>query len=328
LSLNLKIQAESLPLWEWSDNDDACITIDASQSDVSIESRRGRKPEVEILSDHSLKLKISADSALRRIRLHRYSNQAAPFLTRLIVEVAPGAEVEIDEEIRQGSSGPNRAQHETGIVLGESAKLTWIQSGFLSETAECIQKHQVQLASRAHFSMGYFAMGGKRNDFSSRLHLMGEHSEAKVRALQLGRGREKHIQNWEAFHAVPGASSEFQIAALGEEVSFCEMNGLLKVEEAAERSSAIMKMKGLFRSKRAQIEGRPQLEILNDNVQVAHGCAMSPIDPEQLFYLRSRGLSAVEAEDLIVRGFIADFLCHRDEEQKTRLLKAIFGESL
>lgn len=310
---------------EWSDRDDACVTFDGARSEVLIESRTGRRPAIEVLADNAIKLKISANSLLRRIRIHRYSNQPSNFSTRLILEVEGGAKLEIDEEIRQNSTSNNQATHETGIILGEGAQLTWVQSGFFSSTTESSQKHHVQLDKQAQFSMGYFGMGGKKNDFSSRIDLQGSGAIAKVHALQLGRGREKHIQSWESFHRVPEASSEFQIAALAEEISLCEMNGLLKVEVGAEKSSAIMKMKGLFRSTRAQIEGRPQLEILNDNVQVAHGCAMSPIDPEQLFYLRSRGLSVAEAEDLIVRGFISDFLHYRDDEQKDRLLKTIFG---
>jgi len=328
LSLNLKIEAGDLSSWEWSDRDDVCVTFDSAKPEVLIESRASRQLQVETLSDHAIKLRVSSDNNMRRIRVHRFSNQAVSFSTRLIVELASGAEVEIDEEVRQTSDVGHRAVHETGIILGENSKLRWVQSGFFSSASETMQKHRAQMEAGSEFTLGYFAMGGKRNEFASRVDLLGRGARAKVRALQLGQGREKHKQTWEAIHGVPGASSEFQIGALAEDVSFCEMNGLLRVDQGAENSSAIMKMKGLFRSARAQIEGRPQLEILNDNVQVAHGCAMSPIDPEQLFYLRSRGLSATEAEDLIAQGFVADYLQDRDDEQKQRLLKTIFGELL
>jgi Fe-S cluster assembly protein SufD len=48
----------------------------------------------------------------------------------------------------------------------------------------------------------------------------------------------------------------------------------------------------------------PGLEIMCDDVQCSHGATLSRMDPEQLFFLRARGLPKEEAERLIVQGFI------------------------
>jgi Fe-S cluster assembly protein SufD len=47
---------------------------------------------------------------------------------------------------------------------------------------------------------------------------------------------------------------------------------------------------------------------LNDEVRCTHGSTIGKIDEEQLFYLLSRGLPRVEAEQLIIQGFFDDVL--------------------
>ncbi len=45
------------------------------------------------------------------------------------------------------------------------------------------------------------------------------------------------------------------------------------------------------------------MEILADDVRCTHGATVGKIDPEQIFYLLSRGIRYEQAERLIVEGF-------------------------
>jgi Fe-S cluster assembly protein SufD len=58
----------------------------------------------------------------------------------------------------------------------------------------------------------------------------------------------------------------------------------------------------------AQAESIPGLEILADDVQCSHGVTISDIDPDQLFYLKSRGIDELTGKKLIVDGFTQDAL--------------------
>ena len=49
-------------------------------------------------------------------------------------------------------------------------------------------------------------------------------------------------------------------------------------------------------------------EIENNDVKCSHASAVGPVDPEQRFYLESRGVPTVEAEKLIVAGFFDEVL--------------------
>jgi Fe-S cluster assembly protein SufD len=50
-------------------------------------------------------------------------------------------------------------------------------------------------------------------------------------------------------------------------------------------------------------ESIPELEILSDEVRCTHGATMGPIDPEMIFYLKSRGIDYDRAVRMIVSGF-------------------------
>ena len=54
----------------------------------------------------------------------------------------------------------------------------------------------------------------------------------------------------------------------------------------------------------AQAEAIPSLEIEADEVKASHSATISPINPEKIFYLTSRGVSESEARKLIIEGFL------------------------
>ena len=62
--------------------------------------------------------------------------------------------------------------------------------------------------------------------------------------------------------------------------------------------------RNLLLNRGTRAESIPELEIMTDQVRCTHGATMGPIDPEQVFYLRSRGYSESEAVQAIVTGYI------------------------
>ena len=61
-------------------------------------------------------------------------------------------------------------------------------------------------------------------------------------------------------------------------------------------------------SDKAQINTKPELEIYADDVRCAHGATVAQLDEKARFYLRSRGISAQEADILLSFGFINELL--------------------
>ena len=56
------------------------------------------------------------------------------------------------------------------------------------------------------------------------------------------------------------------------------------------------------------MDSLPNLEIEADDVKCSHGATIGQLDAEAKFYLMSRGLSLIQAERLVVLGFLGEVL--------------------
>ncbi|WP_115118415.1 Fe-S cluster assembly protein SufD [Synechococcus sp. UW105] len=80
-------------------------------------------------------------------------------------------------------------------------------------------------------------------------------------------------------------------------------NGAVNVPRAAQRTNAAQLSRNLLLSDRARIDTKPELEIVADDVRCAHGATVTQLQEEEMFYLRSRGISSARAAALLLRGY-------------------------
>jgi Fe-S cluster assembly protein SufD len=83
-------------------------------------------------------------------------------------------------------------------------------------------------------------------------------------------------------------------------------NGRILVGPGAAKADSSQSSRNLILSERAEINSRPQLEILTDDVKCSHGSTTGSLDPTQLFYLLSRGIDPETARGLLTFAFCED----------------------
>jgi Fe-S cluster assembly protein SufD len=81
--------------------------------------------------------------------------------------------------------------------------------------------------------------------------------------------------------------------------------GKIEVARGAQKTDAEQSVKAMLLDRGATANAKPELEIFADDVKCAHGATVGELDPNQLFYLGSRGLPPAEARALLLEGFIA-----------------------
>jgi Fe-S cluster assembly protein SufD len=81
--------------------------------------------------------------------------------------------------------------------------------------------------------------------------------------------------------------------------------GNIIVDPGAQKTDAFQESRNLLLSKRAHADAIPGLEIQANDVRCTHAAAVAQVDPEQLFYLRSRGLREEVAKRLVIEGFLS-----------------------
>jgi len=127
-----------------------------------------------------------------------------------------------------------------------------------------------------------------------------------LNGLYLGSGRQ-HIDNSTVIeHVKPRASSFELYKGILNGAAHGVFNGKIVVHKDAQKSDARQVNKNLLLSDDAVVNTKPQLEIHADDVKCSHGSTIGQIDPDALFYFRSRGLGLAEARRLLSSAFAAD----------------------
>ena len=101
--------------------------------------------------------------------------------------------------------------------------------------------------------------------------------------------------------------------------------GRIEVARAAQKTDGYQMSQALLLSDQAEIDTKPELEIFADDVKCSHGATVGALDPEQMFYLRSRGVPEPEARAMLVHAFLAEALDAVAHEPARAALDAAVG---
>ncbi|KMJ58858.1 Fe-S cluster assembly protein SufD [Bacillus sp. LL01] len=136
-------------------------------------------------------------------------------------------------------------------------------------------------------------------------NLIGDGSVGDTKTVVVGRGEQKQNFTTKVVHF--GKNSDGQILKHGvmKDSASSVFNGIGKIEHGASKSNAEQESRVLMLSEKARGDANPILLIDEDDVTAGHAASAGRIDPLQLYYLMSRGISKKEAERLVIHGFLA-----------------------
>ncbi|MBV9803474.1 MAG: SufD family Fe-S cluster assembly protein, partial [Solirubrobacterales bacterium] len=135
--------------------------------------------------------------------------------------------------------------------------------------------------------------------------LAGEGSEARVTGAYATHGRQHIDFDTTQEHAAANTTSDLAFRGVLQGRSTAVWKGNIIVDPGAQKTDAFQESRNLLLSKRAHADAIPGLEIQANDVRCTHAAAVAQVDPEQLFYLRSRGLKLDVARRLVIEGFLA-----------------------
>lgn len=105
-------------------------------------------------------------------------------------------------------------------------------------------------------------------------------------------------------HTVPHTKGRVTIRAVCGEESVVNLKGIIRIGKEAQETNDFLELRVLTLGPTSRATASPELEILANNVVASHGASVGGVDPEQMLYLESRGLSKKEAEEQIVLGWL------------------------
>ncbi|MCX7987744.1 MAG: Fe-S cluster assembly protein SufD [Bacteroidales bacterium] len=193
--------------------------------------------------------------------------------------------------------------HSTEIFAGRNANLSVTMLQNVNNQATHITTTNIHQAhdSRVHTVVLTLHGGTVRNNFN--VKLLGEGADNQTHGLYLPDGVQKIDNSVFIEHQAPHCTSNQLFKGILDDKSHAAFTGRIYVSRDAQKTSAYQKCSSLLLTQEAKVNARPQLEIYADDVKCTHGATAGHVNDEAMFYLRSRGISAKEAQFLLMFAF-------------------------
>jgi Fe-S cluster assembly protein SufD len=107
-----------------------------------------------------------------------------------------------------------------------------------------------------------------------------------------------------ADHSAAATNGRITVRAVAGKDARVKVFGMIKIRKTAQETDDYLELRVLTLDKSSLAVAEPELEIEANNVKASHGASVGPVDPEQLLYLKSRGLSEDLAIEQIVGGWL------------------------
>ncbi len=228
------------------------------------------------------------------------------FYPRNLMLIGAGSEMKIVESYLGLGNGNYFVDAVTELIGEESSVIDYYRLQREGDAGFHIGAVDARLKRDCHFTSHAVTLAGAlvRNDVH--VALDGEGSECVLNGIYLLDG-DQHVDNHtEIEHRRPRATSFELYKGILSGNSHGVFNGKIVVHKDAQKTDARQTNKNLLLSEHAAVNTKPQLEIYADDVKCSHGSTIGQLDPDALFYLRSRGLDAHEAQSLLSYAFASD----------------------
>lgn len=239
------------------------------------------------------------------------SDQSRPMLIQphIVVIIEQGAKVQLVESYHHLYTNQSYLNNSLSqIFIAENASLEHILVQWQAGNAFHIAGTTVQQKEESLYSITEVDIGGQlcRHD----LHVVqtGKQTQTNLYGLSLAQGDQTiDLHSKVDLHYPNGTVEQLQKCILADR-SQCVFNGKISVPQPAQMTNASQLNRNLILSSGAKINTKPELEITADNVKCSHGATVSQLEDEELFYLRSRGLTLANCRRLLVEAFAAEII--------------------
>ena len=194
------------------------------------------------------------------------------------------------------------------FVVADNAHVNHIRIQRDSKEAFHIANSSVSLARESRYQSVSVAFGARISRYNLSVLLKDEGAECTVDGLALISNRQLADTHACIDHIKPHCTSHQLHKCIIDDAAHAVFNGKIIVRPDAQLTNSTQSNRNLLLTSKARIDTKPQLEIFADDVKCAHGATVGQLDNEEIFYLKSRGLSEISARNLLTYAFGAEVI--------------------
>jgi Fe-S cluster assembly protein SufD len=274
----------------------------------------------------------TSSDELLQVSLLAAGDTVAVTSPRLVVRMAPGSRGRLLLDYSDDGRVERFVNSVLDVELGDGAELQVYRLQRQGDRAFHIDRVDANVGSNARFVMRDSQLGGSLARLDLNVSLAGRAAQTQLTGVFLADGS-RHLDTHVLVHhrAVETVSLQ-DYRGIAANRGRGVFTGKAIVHPGAQKSNARQSSRNLLLTPGAEIDTKPELEIYADDVQCSHGATTGQLDPNALFYLRSRGLSEPEARSALTRAFagsvlsqvdVASLAAHVQHELDRRLVRLL-----
>lgn len=250
--------------------------------------------------------------------IYRHESEESDAVLHHLLRIEKGAEATILE------NGPAAARFNKcmEIDIADGGRLHLVRAQGRDHERRAATHIFARLGRESVFKCFTLTVNGVLTRNEVVVELTGDEAVAHVAGACVGDGDFHHDDTVFVTHDAVGCESRQVFKKVLRNGATGVFQGKILVREGAQKTDGYQISQALLLDGDSQVFAKPELEIYADDVACSHGSTSGAIDEEALFYLRSRGVPAGEATDLLTLAFLAEAM---DEIEDRALAEEITG---
>jgi len=278
----------------------------------------------EALQDSGLFIYVPPNTKIEKpIQLIQlYSGEKCYASPRIQVMVGSSSELKVfSEQIFLSNDAIVNALFD--VVVEQNAKCEVEELSLQSADHIIMQHVRATLRRDSSFSHFFATNGSKLYRQDINVELLESGSSTNLKGVwNLNSDRKVHTQILVS-HKAPSALSNQHYKGVLKDKSVSTFEGKIYVDPIAQKTESYQLNNNLILEQGARAFSKPNLEIFADDVKATHGATIAELSEEELFYMRTRGLKAVEAKEILVKGFLDALLKELSNSQIREAFNAL-----
>jgi Fe-S cluster assembly protein SufD len=262
----------------------------------------------DMFATDAARLTVAGEAAIEILFVSSGRSAAGAAYPRLQLRCEPGSQVRLVERHLGAAAPASLVAMNVTVELAREAVLNHYRLQQYGRDTVFIDTLSALIGERARYAVRSVAVGAGSARTSARVQLAGRGASLAWGGIAVGRGEQVHDISLKVEHEAPETGTEELFRGIADERSRVAFSGHIRIDGRAPGAHTRQSLRGLIEGASAEIDLRPRLEILTDDVRAQHGATTGRLDEELLFYLLARGIDRPTARSLLKWAFLGDAL--------------------
>ena len=246
------------------------------------------------------------ETPIQLVFISQAEDRASFSQPRTLVVAETGANLSLIEEY--SGTGEYFTNAVTEIWIEENAGINHTRLQQESDLSFHIATTAVTQARNSHYTLTELNCGGKLSRHNPEILQQGEQTETYLNGLTIATGEQTADTHSIVALTKPHGTTDQLHKCIVSDRAHSIFNGKVFVPKEAQLTNAAQLNRNLLLSPKARVDTKPELQITADNVKCSHGATVSQLEADQIFYLRSRGLTEEDSRNLLIDAFAAEII--------------------